>query len=430
MGRQPWSVIVVLRSVSWIAVIGFAGPVVADFLAPSLGPSFADSSVHRYDATGNEILSGGMPFLPNFAAGRLGFSQGVTIGPDGNIYLSSNNLLTGAGEILFFDPTGAPLSHDGGEPGLFATLPWNPPIEEGGDPVAPSPAGLTFGPDGNLYVADRQGTTVRVFDGQTGQQLADAATDLVSPTGIAFGPDGALYVTNFNTATVERIVAGVKDPTPFISLGTPGVNTPTSLLWLPSGHVLVVDVIGNKVDEFDGTGAFVRTFAVPPPPIPANWQELATFPTNSPSQIIFDEDGNLVLGLLGLTNSPTDDGALLRYSLEGGDPLETIATGLPGVAGLAFIKPADAIDADYNSDGAVNVGDYLKWKNDYGKWVARGGGADGNGDGIVDGGDYVYWRNRLPAEVVAGGDGVPEPSAGALCVLGTLAALAAMRRGY
>jgi hypothetical protein len=182
---------------------------------------------------------------------------------------------------------------------------------------------------------------------------------------------------------------------------------------------LVVDVIGNQVLEYQADGEIVGQFAVPPPPIPENWMELANFPTNSPSQIIFDEDGNLVLALLGLTNSPVDDGALLRYSLDGGDPSEVIETGLAGVAGLVFIKAADAIDADYNDDGDVNVGDYLKWKDDYGKWVAKGGGADGNGDGVVDAGDYVYWRNRLPEQVVEG-HGVPEPSAVALLVCGAL----------
>jgi len=427
MSRHPWSPLAVLKSIACLSLAAFADPAVADYVASSLGPNFFDGSVRRYESDGDEILNGGMPFLPSFAAGRLGFSQGITIGPNGNIYVSSNNLITGAGEILFFDPTGAPLSHDGGEPGLFATLPFNPPTEEGGDPVAPSPAGLTFGADGNLYVADRQGTTVRVFDGETGQQLADAATGLVTPTGVAFGPDGLLYVTNFDTGTVVRVVEGMNEP--FITPTISGPYTPSSLLFLPTGNVLVVDVIGNQVLEYDGDGEFVGQFAVPPPPIPENWMEVANFPTNSPSQIIFDEDGNLVLALLGLTNSPTDDGALLRYSLEGGDPIEIVATGLHGIGGLAFIRPANAIDADYNADGNVDVGDYLKWKNDYGKWVAKGGGADGNGDGVVDAGDYVYWRNRLPGEIV-NGQGVPEPATGALILCGVWLVLATGRKNH
>jgi hypothetical protein len=401
----------VLLALTSLAAISTLSSVKADFLASSLGPNFVDSSVYRYEPDGDPIPSG---TIPSFTAG-LGFAQGITIGPDGNIYVSSSNLTTGAGEILFFDPSGTPLSHDGGQPGLFATLPFNPPAEEGGEPVAPSPAGLTFGTDGNLYVADREGTTVRVFDGATGMQLADAAIELVTPTGVAFGPDGALYVTNFNAGSVDRIENGNK--TPFITPTLAGPYTPSSLLWLPTGNVLVVDVIGNQVLEYDGTGAFVGQFAVPPPEIPENWQEVATFPTNSPSQIIFDEDGNLVLALLGLTNTPDDDGALLRYGLDG-TFLETISSNLPGIGGLVFIKPADAIAADYNSDGEVDENDYLKWKSDYGKWVAKGGGADGNGDGVVDAADYTVWRNNLPGEILAEGAAfVPEPATATLLAM-------------
>lgn len=389
----------------------------ADYVSSSLGPNFFDSSVYRYEPDGDPIPSA---TIPNFTAG-LGFSQGITVGPDGNIYVSSNNLVNGAGEILFFDPAGNPLSHDGGQPGLFATLPFNPPAEEGGEPVAPAPAGLTFGSDGNLYVADRQGTTVRVFDGDTGAQLADAATELTTPTGVAFGPDGALYVSNFNAGIVDRIAGGVK--TPFVTPTLAGPYTPSGLHWLQTGHLLVVDVIGNQVLEYDGSGAFVKQFAVPPPAIPENWMEVADFPTNSPSQIILDEDGNLVLALLGLTNTPDDDGALLRYSPDG-TFIEAMASNLPGVAGVAFIRSADAIAGDYDSDGAVDGNDYLKWKADYGKWVAKGGGADGNGDGVVDAVDYTVWRNNMPDELGAGGlSVVPEPSAigllaVALCFVG------------
>ena len=361
----------------------------ADFLASSLGPNFFDGSVLRYDADGTQLLDGD---IPSFTAG-LGFSQGVTIGPDGNVYVSSNNLISGAGEILFFDPTGTPLSHDGGQPGLFATLPFNPPAEEGGNPSPPSPAGLRFGPDGNLYVADREGTTVRVFDGTTGTQLADAATGLQTPTGIAFGPDGALYISEFDIGSVTRVDVGVK--TNFISPTLAGPYTPSSMLWLPSGNLLVVDLIGNQVLEFSGSGSFVKQFAVPPPAIPDPLPEGVQFPTNSPSDIIFDEDGNLVLGMLGLTYPPDNRGALLRYDLDG-NLIETIAEGLYGIGALAWIPSADAITGDYDSDGVVNDRDYDKWTADYGKWVAKGGGADGNGDGIVDAADYTVWRDAFP----------------------------------
>lgn len=409
-----------LATMHWLflAVLAPAAPAAADYLAASLGPNFYDSSVLRYNADGSPAAAGS---IPSFTAG-LGFSQGVTVGPGGNIYVSSNNLATGAGEILFFDPTGAPLAHAGGQSGLFATLPFNPPAEEGGNPTPPSPAGLRFSPDGTkLYVADREGTTVRVFDAATGAQLADAATGLQAPTGLAFGPDGALYVSNFNSGVVTRVAGGVQ--TDFITPTQAGPYTPSSLLWLPSGNLLAVDVIGNQVLEFSGSGSFVRQFAVPPPAIPDPLPDGVNFPTNSPADIIFDEDGNLVLGILGLTYPPDNRGALLRYDLDG-TLLETITDGVPGVGALAFIKPAGAIAGDYNGDGQVGTADYDKWSADFGKWVARGGGADGDGNGIVDAADYTIWRDALPGVLDGAGAAaaVPEPSMIMFAVFGAFIA--------
>jgi hypothetical protein len=403
----------------FLALLSPASPAWADFLASSLGPNFIDGSVLRYDATGSPSPAGS---IPSFTAG-LGFSQGVTIGPDGNIYVSSNNLITGAGEILFFDPSGTPLSHAGGQPGLFATLPFNPPAEEGGMPAPPSPARLKFGANGSLYVADREGTTVRAFDGTTGMQLADAATGLQAPTGLAFGPDGALYVGNFNSGKVVRVQGGVQ--TDFITPTLAGPYTPSSLLWLQSGNLLVVDLIGNQVLEYDGSGSFVRQFAVPPPSIPDPLPDGVTYPTNSPSDIVFDEDGNLVLGLLGLTYPPDNRGALLRYDLDG-NLIETMtSSGRFGIGALAWIKSADAITGDFDSDGDIDNFDYAKWKADFGKWVAVGGGADGNGNGVVDAGDYTVWRDALPGvfDGSAAGSAVPEPSSAAFAMLGLLLAL-------
>jgi sugar lactone lactonase YvrE len=405
----------------------------ADILAASLGPNFADGSVPRLEDDGTPIPGGG---IPQFSGG-IGLPGGVTIGPDGNIYVASLNPQTGAGEVLFFDrETRAPLSspHVGGRDGLFGTMPFNPPSEPGGDPVAPSPARLAFGPDGNLYVADMAGASVRIFDGQTGVLQPDTLNNFSGPTGLTFGPDGALYVGNFNTATIDRVVNGVK--TTFVAQATSPLNTPSSMIILATGDMIVVDLIGNQLLKYNSSGTYVPSFdeemnpvpfAVIPPPIPDPLPPGANFPTNSPSDVMFDADGNLLVGVLGITYPPTTPGAILRYDLEG-NLLETVIDDVLGISSLAFLPADDAIAGDYDSNGQVELTDYEKWQADFGKWVAKGGGADGNGDGIVNAADYAIWRDNY-TPVLEGSAAIPEPATGALAlvVLLTSSAFASLR---
>lgn len=79
---------------------------------------------------------------------------------------------------------------------------------------------------------------------------------------------------------------------------------------------------------------------------------------------------------------------------------------------------------DYNSDGAVGIGDYIFWRSTFGQSVRAGEGADGDQNGVVDARDYVFWRNA-----VALGSGssilktsslnmiIPEPGTGAFTVV-------------
>ena len=378
----------------------------ADILAASFGPNFADGSVPRFEDDGTALPGSG---IPQFSGG-IGLPGGVTVGPDGNIYVASLNGLTGAGEILKYDgDTLAPL-------GLFGTMPFNPPQEMGGDPVAPSPARLKFGPDGNLYVADMAGASVRIFDGTTGELLPDTLNDFSGPTGLTFGPDGALYVGNFNTATIDRVLGNVK--TTFVAQATSPMITPSSMLILSTGEMIVVDLIGNQLLKFDASGNYLPSFdeqsnpvpfAVIPPEIPDPLPDGANFPSNNPSDIMFDADGNLLVAVLGINYPPNTPGAILRYDLQG-NLLKTVVSNVLGVSSLAWIPADDAVVGDYDSDGDVDPTDYAKWSGDFGKWVAAGGGADGDGSGIVSAADYVVWRDHLMPPVEVNSTNVPEPT--------------------
>ncbi|MEN1678627.1 MAG: hypothetical protein AAGJ46_03485 [Planctomycetota bacterium] len=70
---------------------------------------------------------------------------------------------------------------------------------------------------------------------------------------------------------------------------------------------------------------------------------------------------------------------------------------------------------DLDGNGAVEIADYLAWRDNFG---TAGPGGDGNADGIVDAADFTLWRDNYAASG-AGVVAVPEPSTfTALLVLG------------
>ncbi|MEX0612866.1 MAG: NHL repeat-containing protein [Pirellulales bacterium] len=387
-------------------------------------PSFGDllvgtafeGGVLRLDELTGAAVPGGIP--PGNAG--LSLTSGVTVGPDGNIYVSSR----GTGEVLFFDgDSGSPLPspHLGGRPGLFATL------ATGATPNS-TPGPLRFGPDGHLYVSDFGGNQVRKFDSATGQEMAAAATVFAGPpAGLTFGANGDLYVGDFGSASVLRVSGGV--PSMFIPPQSGGLLTPSSLLFLPDGDLLVVDLFGNQILQFDENGQNPSQFAYIPPEIPNPLPPGANFPSNNPSDIAFDSNGNLVLAVLGLTNPPDNRGALLRYDLEG-NLLETVLDMQTPLGSTARIDPADFLFGDYDRNGLIEPADYDKWRADFGESMTNWDGADGNGNGIVDAGDYVIWRKAMGsgALMAGGGVAVPEPAATVLVVISIACALGLLRR--
>lgn len=157
-----------------------AVPVVSDVALPVflIGNTRGNNVVSVDRATGSYIRD----FI---AAGVGGLTDpdDLTIGPDGNLYVSSGT--NTGGQILRYDgKTGAFL-------GVFA---------EGSG--MKRPYGNAFGPDGNLYVASFRSDQILKFDGKTGVFISvfakgdgTAAGLLNGPNDILFGPGGKLYVT-------------------------------------------------------------------------------------------------------------------------------------------------------------------------------------------------------------------------------------------
>lgn len=387
--------------------------------AEILGGDFAFNGVFRFDDAGNAISGA----IPSGSAGLLG-TAGIAVGPDGNIYVASKD----SGEVLRYSgTTGAPLPSPlpGGRDGLFAVL------RDGGSGHANSgPGPLRFGPDGHLYVSDYGGTTIRAFNGTTGLELPVVATGFGPPAGLAFAPDGDLYASNYGSGAVVRIHNGVKST--FIASGTGPILTPSSLLFLADGDLLVVSMFANEIHRYSSTGQYRGVFATIDPNPPT------VDITNYPSDIAFDPDGNILVAVLGATNPPDNRGQLLRYDLSpnhevvGGTLLETLVDLSPPIGSVAWIRSVAAINGDYDENGSLGAGDFQRWRADYGFFVAKGGGPDGTRDGVVDARDYVFWRKTAAANgggaMVGGPSGIPEPSSLLLIVLGAFAFSISCRR--
>lgn len=170
-------------------------------------------------------------------------ASGIAVGPDGNLYISTNNAIFGAGsEVLRFDgKTGAPL-------GMFV------PTKSSGLQAEC----IVFGPDDHLYTAGPDMAGILRFNGTTGAFMNTFVAEyphgnLSFPRSLAFGPDGHLYA--LTTAPRQQ------------------PDTPQS-----SGEP-------DRILRYHGTtGALLGEFVSPSPEL------------GRPIAIIFGPDGNLYVG--------------------------------------------------------------------------------------------------------------------------------------
>ena len=223
-------------------------------------------------------------------------NQALAFGPDGNLYLSC-------------DAANAVLRYSGATGALLG--PWTVPV-----PV--NVGGIAFDKSGRLYVAS--GGVFR-YDPAVNDYALFASTGASAATGLTFGPDGNLYVaTNgggivrFDGTTGASL--GVFSPTGGGELGALAFGSDGDLYALSGPY-------GASLQRYDGvTGAFLGTF------ITFGYSVYAVAFT-------FRPDGNLYV--------ETYAGQILRYDTVTGAPLGAlVATGAggpnePGVpAGMAF----------------------------------------------------------------------------------------------
>jgi len=183
-----------------------------------------------------------------------GVPLGMSLGPDGNLYICGNNAFGMKGGIRRLD------SRTGEDLGVF---------------VAPGEGGLgmafeaIFGPDGNLYVSNWGGSKIIRFNGNTGEYIDDfvpaGSGGLERSTGLVFGPDGNLYVSSETTSTVLRYDGRSGEfLDKFITAGLGGLAWPAGLAFGPDGDLYVCSAGNHAVIRYDGkSGAFIDVFIQP-----------------------------------------------------------------------------------------------------------------------------------------------------------------------
>ena len=139
-------------------------------------------------------------------------------------------------------------------------------------PDQPNPTGLTFDRSGNLYVADVNSHTVRVYN--TARTLIRTIADRVhGPVGMAFDGRGNLFIANRFDSVITRV-------------DTAGIVT--DFAWIPAVNALVCDRYGNLIaaeaDDYDGHIYFISS--------KGTVYLLAATYTN-PGGLAFDAAGNL-----------------------------------------------------------------------------------------------------------------------------------------
>ena len=184
---------------------------------------------------------------------------------DGLMYISDGSSNT----IRVFDPVSAEVTTLAGQPGVSGLV-----DSDEGDALFAYPCGLEMGPDGMLYVADRENARVRVVDPDTGDvetlEIVGGEFDAGDPFDLTFDDQGVLYVTDLDNCVIRRVsidqgiadvMLGVEGQCR-ITDGLPGqarIGKPRGILYDADGFLWYADRHGHDIRRIDVTTRQVIT---------------------------------------------------------------------------------------------------------------------------------------------------------------------------
>ena len=240
-------------------------------------------------------------------SGGLTEPQGLAVGPDNLLYVVSQD----SDQILRYNRT----------TGAFVSVVGAPSV----------PQDLGFGPDlsgdgvPDLYVAEfSSGNVVRIPTQGPGAGTVNAfATGLNTVTGMTYGPDGRLYVSSRNLGRIEKF-----NETTGADLGVFATKTNASTaLFSPDGSKFYsASTTATTLSQYDGTtGALIN----------------GSFGTGlgGPAQATFGPDfnNNGALDIFVANNGSGATTVSIIDGLDGGNPLGDAVTGLNRPKDILFI---------------------------------------------------------------------------------------------
>jgi WD40 repeat protein len=202
-----------------------------------------------------------------------------------------------------------------------------------------TPTDLVFGRNGNLFVSSYGSQAVLEFNGTTGANMGIFASrpGMIDPNGLAFGPDGNLYVSNYNAPNTGNILrfngnTGAFINT-FIPTGVGGLSDPTDQVFASNGNLYVADYFDEVARGYNGATGASLGYTTSGGPVPVRAFDIAIGP-----------NGNIFMSTGLPQNGAGVNSAIFQYNIQTGDFIDSFVPsgsgGLDGAIGLTFTPQA------------------------------------------------------------------------------------------